>query len=183
MPPERYRPLQRLVHWTVALLVAAMLASGLTLGALGFEGARDAFGLDTTNLIYKYHKTFGIIVLALMLGRAVLRLANPPPPYGPAVPAFFRTAGRANHLALYGLLIAQPLIGWAATATGGFPIEFFNAVLPPLLGRDAALSERLYDLHLALGLAILVLALLHVAAALMHWLIRRDGVMQRMTFG
>lgn len=182
MQPERYRPVQRLIHWTVAALVVVMLTIGLTLGVLGFEGARDTFGIATTNLLYKYHKTFGIIVLGLMVARFLLRQAKPPPPYGPAVPGFFRQAGRANHLALYALLVAQPVVGWAATAAGDFPIEFFNWTLPPILGKDEALSETLYDVHLALGLAILALVTLHVSAALMHWLVRRDGVMQRMTF-
>ena len=183
MPRDRYGPVQRLIHWTVAVLVAGLLVIGATLGILGFEGARDTFGLEATNLLYKYHKTFGIIVLALMIVRLVLRLAKPPPPYDPPIPPFFRIAGRINHWALYALLLAQPVVGWAATAAGGFPIEFFNAKLPPLLGKDEALSETLYGVHGVLGFAILVLAALHVSAALMHWLVRRDGVMQRMTFG
>ena len=183
MSRDRYGPLQRLIHWTVALIVAGLLAVGFTLGTLGFEGARDAFGIDVTNLLYKYHKTFGVIVLGLMTVRLALRLARPPPPYDPPIPAVYRTVGRINHWALYALLLAQPVVGWAATAAGGFPIEFFDAKLPPILAKDEALSETLYDVHGALGFAILALALLHASAALMHWLVRRDGVMHRMTFG
>ena len=124
-----------------------------------------------------------MIVLALMTLRLVLRLMRPPPPYDPPIPAFFRTAGRINHWALYALLIMQPMVGWAATAAGGFPIEFFNWTLPPILSKDEALSETLYGWHGVLGFTILVLALIHASAALIHWLVRRDGVMQRMTFG
>lgn len=183
MPRERYGVVQRLIHWAVALIVVGMLTVGLTLGTLGFEGTRDTFGMDVTNLLYKYHKTFGIIVLTVMLLRLALRLAKPPPPYDPELPGFFRRVGRANHLALYALLIAQPMFGWAATAAGGFPIEFFSWKLPPILGKDEALSETLYDVHGVIGRTILVLVILHVAAALLHWLIRRDRVMHRMTFG
>ena len=183
MPRERYGIVRRLIHWTVAVLVVGLLVVGITLGELGFEGARDAFGLEATNLLYKYHKTFGIIVLALMTARLVLRLVRPPPPYDPPIPSFYRTAGRINHRLLYALLIAQPMVGWAATAAGGFPIEFFEATLPPLLGKDEALSGTLYGLHGLLGGTIVVLVALHASAALMHWLVRRDGVMQRMTFG
>ncbi len=77
----------------------------------------------------------------------------------------------------------QPVVGWTATAAGGFPIEFFDATLPPILSKDEALSETLYGVHEVLGFTILALAALHASAALMHWLVRRDGVMQRMTFG
>ncbi|HUF56773.1 MAG TPA: cytochrome b/b6 domain-containing protein [Thermohalobaculum sp.] len=183
MPRDRYGALQRLIHWTVALLVLGLLAIGFTLATLGFEGARDTFGIDVTNLLYKYHKTFGVIVLGLMTLRLLLRLAKPPPPYHPPIPSFYRTAGRINHWALYALLLAQPVVGWAATAAGGFPIEFFDARLPPILSKDEALSETLYGVHGVLGVAILALAALHASAAIMHWLVRRDGVMHRMTFG
>ena len=183
MPRERYAWVQRLIHWTVALLVVALLAIGFTLGTLGFEGARDAFGIDVTNLLYRYHKTFGVIVLGLMTLRLLLRLAKPPPPYDPPIPSVFRTVGRINHWALYALLLAQPVVGWTATAAGGFPIEFFGWKLPPLLSKDEALSETLYGVHEAFGFAIVALVLLHASAALMHWLVRRDGVMHRMTFG
>lgn len=183
MRRERYGIVQRLIHWAVAVTVAGLLAVGFTLGILGFEGTRDTFGIDVTNLLYKLHKSFGVIVLALMLLRLALRLAMPPPAYDPAVPAFFRKAGRANHLALYALLIVQPMVGWAATAAGGFPIEFFWTKLPPILGKDEALSETLYGVHGLIGWTIAALVVLHVSAALMHWLVRRDGVMHRMTFG
>lgn len=183
MLPDRYVLVQRIIHWLIALLVVGMLAAGGTLGIYGFEGLRDGVGIEATNLIYKYHKTTGIIVLALMLLRVALRAAYPPPPYSMWVGTGFRFAGRLNHFALYALLIAQPLVGWSATAAGGFPIEFFEWKLPPLLAKDPPLSEALYALHGAIGTAIAVLVVLHAIAALYHWRARRDGVMERMTFG
>lgn len=183
MAADRYSVSQRLLHWLIALMVIALLAIGLTLGTLGFEGARDRFGIDVTNLLYKYHKTFGVLVLGLMVLRFALRQGRPPPPYEPGLPEVFRTAGRLNHLALYVLLIVQPLVGWAATAAGGFPIEFFEWKLPPILAKDKPLSDTLYGVHGAIGWTILALVLLHASAALFHWLVRRDGVMRRMGFG
>jgi cytochrome b561 len=82
---------------------------------------------------------------------------------------------------LYLLLLAQPAIGWAATSAGGYPIEFFGWVLPGFLGKDPALSETLYGLHGFAGWAIVALIGLHVGAALMHWLVLRDGVIRRMS--
>lgn len=180
---ERYGLFHRVLHWTIALMVLGLLAVGLIFAILGFEGTKETFGTATTNLLYQYHKTFGVVVLALMLLRLAVRLMQPPPTYPVTVPDFYQKAGRANHLALYVLLIAQPIVGWAATAAGGYPIEFFNAELPKFLSKDPALSETLYGVHLALGLAILGLVALHASAALFHWLWRQDGVMRRMGFG
>jgi len=75
----------------------------------------------------------------------------------------------------------QPMLGWAATAAGGFPIEFFNSQLPKLIAKDPALSETLYMVHGAVGALILTLIAVHVGAALMHAFIKRDTVMKRMS--
>lgn len=181
MPPDRYSLTQRVLHWVIALSVIGLLAIGLTLGTLGFDGTKKTFGMEVTNLLYKYHKTFGVLVLGLMLLRVVIRRVVPPPPHDPPLPAWKANAARANHLALYGLLLIQPVLGWAATAAGGFPIEFFEWKLPALIAKDKALSETLYGLHGTVGWLILALVALHIGAAIHHWLIRRDGVIRRIT--
>lgn len=177
----RYTLAQRVVHWLVALLALLTLAIGLTLGYLRFEGARDAFGMAATNGLYITHKTIGVLLLVLMLVRVVLRLRFGKPGYAVALARPQKVASEIVHGLLYVLLLAMPVIGWMATAAGGFPINFFHWVLPPLIGENEALSEALYTWHLVIGLAILALVLVHVAGALYHWLIRRDGVMQRMS--
>ena len=79
----------------------------------------------------------------------------------------------------------NPIRRWFFDVTNKyeFPIEFFEWKLPPILAKDEPLSETLYGVHGVLGVAILALAVLHASAAMMHWLVRRDGVMHRMTFG
>ena len=176
---ERYALLQRLLHWLIAIMVLGALFGGALLWTYGFDGLQAAFGLEATNTIYKYHKTVGILILGLMLVRLVLRLAyGAPPPPRSMSPAVAATA-RATHLAFYGLLILMPVVGWAATAAGGFPVQFFDANLPPLIGKNEALSETLYRVHGLLGLVIGALVFAHVAAALRHWLVLKDRVMDR----
>ena len=75
----------------------------------------------------------------------------------------------------------RPAHSWAATAAGGFPIEFFGWILPGFLSKNEHLSETLYAVHGAIGAIIVLLALLHVTGALRHWLVIRDGVMTRMS--
>ena len=177
----QYALLQRLIHWLVAIIVICVLAAGLMLGVLGFEGFKNNFGIDVTNAVYKYHKTFGIIVLGLMILRLVMRLRYRRPEYDPPLPPFNKVVSRLVHGTFYVLLLVQPILGWSATASGGFPIEFFNWKLPPLLGKDVALSTTLYDIHGVVGLLLLTLITVHVSAALMHWRIIRDTVMKRMS--
>lgn len=180
MERTRYILAQRLLHWLIALLVLSMLAVGLTFMTLEYEGTVEAFGNDATNALYTYHKTFGILVLLLMLLRALLRWAFPPPPYPVSLSPFERVASRTVHGLFYPLLIAMPLIGWAATAAGDYPVQFFNLTLPGLIAEDKDLSQTLFQLHGAIGLLLILLILLHVAGALRHWR-RKDGVMRRMS--
>lgn len=177
----RYPLLLRLIHWLVAISVIGALALGLTLGVLGFEGARDTFGQPATNLIYKYHKSFGVVILGLMALRLLVRLFMHKPPYDMPMPRVNRIVSNMVHGLLYLLLLIQPVLGWTATASGGFPIEFFKWELPKVIAKDEALSGLLYNVHFGVGLVILVLVTVHVTAALFHWLAVGDTVMKRIS--
>ncbi len=178
---DRYAYPHRVLHWLVALVVVLSLATGLTLGFLGFEGTMERFGQPLTDILYTSHKSFGVLILALMLARVVTRLIFVVPVHEPPLPRFQRVVSSAVHYLLYLALLAMPVLGWLATASGGFPVQFLHWHLPDLIGRDDALSEQLFIWHGWLGLVILGLVGLHIAGALFHWLIRRDGVMKRMS--
>jgi cytochrome b561 len=176
----RYPLIHRLLHWAIAVVVLGTLSVGMIFMFLEFEGTLATFGQPMTDLLYTYHKTFGIVVLTLMLLRLGVRLAFGKPAYRPPIAAWERAVSTTVHASLYGLLIVQPMLGWAATAAGGYPVQFFGWTLPGLLSKDEALSERLYGVHGLFGWLILILAALHIAGALRHWLIKRDQVMTRM---
>ncbi len=176
----RYPLIHRLLHWIVAVIVLGTLTVGMIFMFLGFEGTLARFGQATTDLLYKYHKTFGVVILGLMVLRLAIRLAAGKPEYCPPIAAWERSVSTAVHASLYALLILQPVVGWAATAAGGYPVQFFGWNLPGFLSKDEALSETLYGVHGFFGWLILLLVLVHVAGALRHWLIRRDQVMTRM---
>jgi cytochrome b561 len=177
----RYTLLHRLIHWAVAIIAICLLAAGVTLSTLGFDGAKEAFGMPATNALYKYHKTFGVNLLGLMTLRLILKLVTVQPEYDPPLPRLNRVASQAVHGLLYIALLAQPVLGWLATAAGGYPVEFFNSKLPALIGKDKALSETLYGLHGAVGWTIIALISIHIGAALMHRYVKRDTVMHRMS--
>ena len=106
---DRFSLVQRLLHWLLALLVIPALGVGMTLGWLGFDGARDAFGMEVTNALYTGHKTIGVLILALMTLRLVLRLTLGAPPPVPTLTWFERLASQAVQAAMYLVLLAMPL--------------------------------------------------------------------------
>lgn len=180
MEKNRFTLTQRSLHWLMAVIVAALLAVGLTFMVLGYQGTVDAFGNEVTNALYKYHKTLGILVLVLMLLRAVLRRLAPPPAYAQPLSHFERVASRSVHLLFYLLLIGMPIGGWLATAAGGYPVQFFDFELPGLIGKNEELSEVLFQFHGYAGLLLLALIVLHVGAGIRH-LLRKDGVVHRIS--
>jgi len=179
--PDRYAYPHRVLHWLVALVLLFSLASGFTLGFLGFEGAVEKLGDTWTDLLYTAHKTFGVLILCLMVARVITRLLFVVPLHEPPLHPFQRILSRSVHHLLYLALLAMPVLGWTATASGGFPVQFLHWNLPGLIGKNEALSEQLFLWHGRLGWTILGLVLLHIGGALFHWLIKRDGVMKRMS--
>ena len=181
MQEDRYSLTQRLLHWGIAALVFLALGAGILFFTLGFDGLMKSFGGDITNALYKYHKTAGVLVLGLMVLRLVLRLTLGAPAKPESLTAMERRLSTGVQHLLYAMLLTLPALGWAATAAGGYPVEFFAWKLPGLIGKDKELSDLLFTLHGLAALAVMLLLGLHIAGALRHWLIKRDGVMRRIS--
>lgn len=170
---ERFPLLSRVLHWSMAVLVLAMLFIGIGM-------------VSTTSPRYytllSIHRTIGIAILVLVAIRLVNRLVNPPPPLPRDLPTWQALMAKASHLVLYALMIALPLVGWAMLSAGGYPIVIFGAIdLPAILPHDIAVFAVLRTIHTVLAFALFATFLAHLGAALFHGFIRRDGVLRSMT--
>jgi cytochrome b561 len=168
----RYTPIAVALHWLLALLIIGALGMGLYMTSLPFSPTRLK--------LYNWHKWAGVTILTLSALRLLWRLSHRPPPDIP-MPAWQARAAHLTHGLLYAAFFAVPLLGWAYSSASGFPIVWFGVLpLPDLVGKDEALAETLKTLHrlAAYGLGALVVA--HVAAALKHQFIDRDGLLSRM---
>jgi cytochrome b561 len=170
---QGYSGTAKFLHWTVAACVLTSIPIGISMNYLE-QGTLQ-------NVFYTIHRSLGVLVLALMLVRLVYRVVNGAPPPEPTLEPLQRVVSHLVHLALYALIIAQALIGWVATSAYGAAISFFGLfTVPALVAKDQELAEPLFAAHFFLGLTIAGLLVLHIGAALYHYFIRRDGVMQRM---
>jgi cytochrome b561 len=168
----RYGFVAQTLHWTVV----ALLIVQVTLGKIA-----DNLPLGFEKLVtLARHKSFGITILGLAIIRLAWRwIDSPPPP--PPMPRWQHWAANLNHWALYALLFAMPLSGWLMSSASNIPVSWFNLVqLPDFIGPDRALKERFHDLHHLFAWFLYALAGLHVAAALKHQFIDRDGLLFRM---
>jgi cytochrome b561 len=168
----QYDPVAVAAHWLLALLIVANLSLGLYMHDLPISPARLK--------LFNWHKWAGITILALSALRLLWRLAHAPPPDAP-MPAWQRHAAHTVHRLLYVLFFAVPLAGWAYSSAAGFPVVWFGVLpLPDWVPVDKAWADALKAAHKALAAVLGVLVLLHVAAALKHQFIDRDGLLRRM---
>ena len=131
--------------------------------------------------LYNWHKWAGVLILALSAARLLWRLTHRPPADAP-MPAWQARAAHLAHGALYALFFAVPLMGWAYSSAAGFPIVLFGVLpLPDFVPVSRELADALKPWHgwLAKGLAAVVV--LHVAGALKHQFIDRDGLLRRVS--
>lgn len=78
----------------------------------------------------------------------------------------------------------MPLLGWAYSSAAGFPVVWFGVwQLPDLVAASPELAETIKPWHMIAAYTLAVLIVLHVAAALKHQLVDRDGLLQRMLPG
>lgn len=183
MPPTegaeragRYGFPARLLHWLVAAFVIILVPLGLYMVARG-----DATNFDAiTGDLYSLHKLLGFIVIWLIALRLLVRLTRRPPAPVATLTPLERIVSGVVHALLYLLLIIVPLLGWAGISAYPARDVFGLFNLPAILAPDEAFAERLFDIHGLLAKLLGLLALLHIAAALMHRFVKKDGVMRRM---
>jgi cytochrome b561 len=168
-----YGVVSRMFHWVTVLLVAVMIPVGLIMTQEIPRSVQDP--------LFIVHKGLGPVVLVLVLLRLGWRLAHAPPPLPADIPTIQRLAADAVHAGLYVLLIVMGVSGYIRVTTGGFPIEFLNALgIPPLFSKDEAVSKIAEAVHATAKSVLLALIAMHVAAAAYHGIVRRDGVFSRM---
>lgn len=170
---RRWGTVAQSLHWGMAVLILVMVGLGL---------AAENWPLSPTKFeLFYWHKSLGVLVLALVLARIAWRLANPAPAPPPAASPLERRAAAAGHWALYGLMLALPLSGWVINAAANFPFKVFGLVpLPAIVAPDKDLQALAETVHGGLVIALGLLVTVHVAAALYHHRARRDDVLVRM---
>lgn len=161
------------LHWFMLLLLAAVYAC---------IELREAYprGSDIREGLKTWHFMLGLSVFGLVGLRLVARIGHRGPP---ELRSWTDRLAALAHLALYGIMIAMPILGWVALSADGKTIPFFGLELPPLVGPNKALADQVEEVHELVGTAGYWLVGLHTAAALFHHYVLRDNVLRRMLPG
>ena len=182
---KRYTSIAISLHWLIAILLVGLIAVGKYMNELE-ESDHLRFEL------IQWHKSFGILVLLLIVLRIIWRLTHRPPQLSSSLPSWQRFAASATHLILYLLVLVIPLSGWVMVSVSPLNLatELFGVIPWPHLSVDAAtgfgvsdretVSELSITAHHYLANGLLILVLLHIGAALRHQFVLKDNLMSRM---
>jgi cytochrome b561 len=163
----------RVLHWLMAAMIVAMIFIGI--GMVASVSERHLW-------LVRLHKPLGIAILVFAVIRLTVRLRRRPPALPQDLSQFQILAVRLSHGLLYALMFAMPLIGWAMLSAGGYPVMLSESLrLPSIFPVSAGAFAVLRHLHGWLATLLFLTFLGHMAAALYHGLIRRDGVLSSMT--
>lgn len=161
-----------ILHWLTVLCLCVAATLILT---------RDEVdGRVLRQWLLEGHRHFGLFVLILFFVRVALRIRLGKLPSHAIASKLVRAAAGLTHIALYALLLALPLLGWALSNAQDKPVHFFGATLPALVGADEDLADTLQTWHVDAAWVLLGLVCLHIGAALWHHFIKRDDVLRTM---
>ena len=171
-----YDSLQKAFHWSTAALLAAQFIIALTM--------TDTPKVTPPVGLMNLHLSVGSTILLLTIMRLLWRNTHTVPAPPRDIPRWQQVASRATHLSFYVILIAMPIAGWTWASAKGWPVSLFGIVrLPPLTTPDSGYGEIAGEVHELLAIALVALLTLHIAAALRHNFVLKDGVLARMLPG
>lgn len=163
------------LHWIMAALIV--------LNFILAEIAEDA-SKEERSILMGNHKAIGITILLFTLVRIAWRFTRRPPPLAETLKPWEAALAKVTHGLFYVLMLAIPLAGWAASSAwgNGAPVDMFGLFAMPALpvehGKETA--GLFGEVHETTAKLMFVLFILHVAAALKHQLLDKDGIMRRM---
>ncbi len=169
---ETYGFAARFLHWTSALIMLALIIAGFAMGAL--EG-------DQRYQVVMLHKSFGLVILGLVVARIIWLSINPHPKSLTTHQPWEKALSKIIHILLYFGMIAMPLSGWAMSSAGEYPVRFFGLFdMPPLTGKNEGLYRLTNTVHEIGGYAIVAAVGLHFLGAAKHHILDKDSTLRRM---
>ena len=170
--PWRYSKLAIILHWSLALMLAAMAGVGWYM--MSIEDEPDS------GWLFDLHKSFGLVVLGLVIFRLFWRLRHAPEKLPSQISPLQAKLSTGLHWALYLCMLLIPLAGLIGASYSKDGVAFFGLALPRWLVSDHDTAEQYFSVHSAVVWFLVFAVVLHAAAGLKHLLFDRDGVFQRM---
>jgi cytochrome b561 len=175
---QKYSISMRIVHWAMALIIITLLAVGFYM--TNFLSSQA----DNRATIYALHKSFGVVVMFLIVARIFFRISSSIPPLPNSMPKTIQKLASSAHYLLYFLMIFMPLSGYLMSNSFGYPVHLFGIKMPMLVEKNMELGSFFSNVHKFLGYAFVAVLSLHILGAIKHRFfdLAQNDVLKRMTF-
>jgi cytochrome b561 len=173
---NKYGGVAKSFHWLLFLMLTFSIVAGNFLASM----PKGAEKLQAAAM----HKSFGAVLLMLIMLRLVWRLINVIPRLPDETTAGEAFVAKAMHWGLYALMFAQPLSGIMMTQSAGYPVSFFGLFeFPVFLDKNPELSKTFLSIHGTVWILLVISVVGHAGAAMHHHFIKKDNVLKQMTMG
>jgi cytochrome b561/polyisoprenoid-binding protein YceI len=179
---QSYGLITKTFHWMTALLILTAFPLGIVAHDMAYDTSEL---LAQKALLFSVHKTVGLAAFFIALGRILWALAQPKPaPMHPDRRAETFLA-ETVHWLLYASMLIVPLSGWIhhAATTGFAPIFWPFGDSLPFVPKSEAVAVVFQEIHFIFTKVLAVSVILHVAGAVKHAVVDRDGTLARMCQG
>jgi cytochrome b561 len=173
---DRYPLAVVVLHWTIALLVVVLLATGWYMVDI-------PTGTPARGFFYNLHKSLGIVAAIFIVVLIIYRLRHAAPDLPSSMPKWERSSAALNHGLFYIFMVLVTLAGYATSSFSKYGPKLFGMPLPHWGWDDAALRSQFAMGHRLSSLVFAVLIAIHIGAALKHLLVDKDRVFERMMPG
>lgn len=173
--PVKFGLISKLLHWTMAILLVGLFSIGLYMT-----------GLDYYDPLYHslpwWHKSFGLLVMGLLIFRYVWKLINKTPQPLRTHKKWEVFLAHILQNIFYGLILLIGISGYLISTAKGKSIEFFKLFeMPALLSEiNEGIADLIGEAHELLAILLAVLVVLHGLAAVKHHFIDKDETLKRM---
>jgi len=176
MKNQEYHQSMKIIHWTMALIIIGLLAMGIYMTEFLDKSSANRM------LIYNLHKSFGALVLFLIVIRIFVRMQRSAPPLPSSIDLLTQSLSHFVHIILYVLMILMPLSGYLMSNYFGYPVYLFTLKLPMLVDKNSDLGKLCANAHEFLGYTLLVLISFHILGVIKHRFFDRpeNDVLKRM---
>jgi len=172
--PWRYSSVAIGVHWGSAVVLALVAALGWYMMSIEDDPGAGWY--------FAQHKSWGLVFALLVLVRLGWRSFNRPAPLPLVMPKWQEWLASGTQFLLYALMVLMPLTGYLGASYSQRGVQLFGTSLPAWAVANHDTAEWFFDIHGAMIWMLLALVAIHVAGALKHLMLDKDGTFPRMWF-
>ncbi|MED7819395.1 MULTISPECIES: cytochrome b [unclassified Francisella] len=167
----KYNTCIRLLHAILATLIIIQLILGF-----GFS-----FGILNFSWVIVLHKSFGLLTFFVIIMLVIARVLSKKLSYNPPLPLIQHIIAKIVHLGIYISAFGMATSGLLGSMLMNYPWKiFFILPFPEIFTTNYSLGIKIFSYHYVFASILLVLVVLHIAAALYHQLILKDNILARM---